>query len=332
MITLRLVDYDPAWPEQFETHREHIARALGDRPARIEHIGSTSVPGLAAKPVIDLIVGGIEPGDAAVRAALDDAGYALIVDEPGHAMFRPADGSAHVHVWAEPEEFERHLLFRDWLRAHPEDRALYEHVKREFVRREWETSNHYAEAKTAVVNTIMRHARGEENEARIERFAEIVLRHTPPRARILEIGAGEGLLAARLAAAGHEVVALDTQLRSMFPIVESSFEDFQAPAHSFACIVAQLVLHHAGDLNETLDKIVCLLKPGGIIAIDDYGWERSTNEQFREQRSDLLTSGVMLSALKQRFTEIFYDDHEGVTDGTDNDRLAFTFLGRLSEE
>jgi SAM-dependent methyltransferase len=156
-----------------------------------------------------------------------------------------------------------------------------------------------------------------------------VLRHVPNRARILEIGAGEGLLAARLAAAGHDVVALDTQLRSMFAIVECSFEDYDAPPHSFDCVVAQLVLHHAPDLNTTLDKTAGLLAAGGLIAIDDYGWERSSNEAFREQRSDLLTSDLMLPALRRRFTQVFYEDHANVSDGTDNDRLGFTFVGRL---
>lgn len=328
MITVHLAPYDTGWALRFEEHRERIASALGERVTRIEHIGSTSIPGLAAKPIVDVIIGGLSPSDSSVRAALERAGYALVVDEDGHAMFAPPDRSAHVHVWAEPSELDRHLLFRDWLREHPEDRALYEHVKREFVKREWETQNHYAEAKTAVVNTILRRARGEASGPRIESFVQLLQDFLPEHSRVLEIGAGEGLLAASLAGAGHDVVALDTQLRSTFPIVESSFEEFDAPAQSFDCVVAQLVLHHAADLNATLDKIARLLKPDGLIAIDDYGWERSDDPQFRDDRRDLHTSETMLAALRQRFTQLSYADHAYINDAAGCAALGFTFVGR----
>jgi GrpB-like predicted nucleotidyltransferase (UPF0157 family) len=328
VITLNLAQYDPTWPEQFEAHRKRIASALRDRATRIEHIGSTSVPGLAAKPVIDLIVDGVKPDDPAVRDALRGAGYDIVVDEAGHAMFATADRSAHVHIWAGSEEVERHLLFRDWLRTHPEDCALYEHVKREFVKREWETQNHYAEAKTAVVNTIMRRARGEGSGPRVQRFVSVLQYYLPRHARVLEIGAGEGLLAAGLAAAGHDVVALDTQLRSMFPVVETSFEEYEAQPQSFDCIVAQLVLHHAHDLNGMLEKIDGLLKLDGVIAIDDYGWERSDDPAFRADRSDLHTSETMLRALRKRFEQLFYADHAYFNEGAGDDSLAFTFIGR----
>lgn len=330
MIKLQLAEYDPDWPREFEKHRKRLAHALGGRATRIEHIGSTSVPGLAAKPVIDLIVDGVRPGDAAVREALRRAGYELNVDEPGHAMFVPSDKSAHVHVWADREEANRHILFRDWLREHPEDRALYEHVKREFTRREWETSNHYADAKDAVVHTILRRARGEAPGPRVDRFAAILQQHLPPDANVLEIGAGEGLLAARLAAAGYDVIAIDTQLRSMFPILETSFEEYNSRPHSFDCITAQLWLHHAHDLNAALDKIAGLLKPGGILAIDDYGWERSDDPTFRNDRADLYTSEAMLHALRERFNEQLYEDHAYFKDGAGDDSLAFTFLGTLA--
>lgn len=328
MITVQLAPYDAQWPARFEEHRERIGAALGERPARIEHIGSTSVPGLAAKPIVDVIIGGLSPSDASVRAALERAGYAIVVDEDGHVMYAPPDRGAHVHVWAGPSEFDRHVLFRDWLREHPEDRALYEHVKREFVKREWETQNHYAQAKSAVVSTILRRARGEDSGPRIESFVQLFQRFAPQHARVLEIGAGEGLLAARLAAAGHDVVAIDTQLRSTFLIVESSFEEFVAPERSFDCVVSQLVLHHAADLDATLDKIVRLLKPDGLIAIDDYGWERSDDSRFRDDRSDLHTSETMLAALRQRFTQLSYADHAYITDGAGCAALGFTFFGR----
>lgn len=328
MIKLELAEYDPRWPALFEEHRQRIAAALAPNAVRIEHIGSTSVPGLAAKPVIDVLVEGVPYGDASVREALDAAGYELFVDEPGHRMFRTADGGAHVHLWADGGDARRHVVFRDWLRSHADDRELYEHVKRRLVEREWETRDRYAQAKDGVVNTIMRRARGDAAGPRIENFRRLLLSHVPPRGRILEIGAGEGLLASQLGTDGYDVIALDTQLRSRFPIVESSFEDFDAPAQSFDCIVAQYVLHHVADLGGVLDKVTDLLKPGGIVAIDDYGWERSDDAQFRADRRDLHTSQTMLGALRSRFDEICYGDHAFADDGAGTDNLAFTFLGR----
>ncbi|HEY9180242.1 MAG TPA: GrpB family protein [Candidatus Baltobacteraceae bacterium] len=329
MIRLALADYDGAWPARFEEHRERIARALGARAVRIEHIGSTSVPGMVAKPVIDMLLYGVEADDEAARTALESAGYHVTVDEPGHRMYEPPDLDAHLHVWSDRSEADRHVLFRDWLRAHPQDRALYEHVKRQLAAREWPTSNDYAQAKSAVVGTIMRRARGEAPGPRIQRFAAALQRVLPQHARILEIGAGEGLLAARLAAAGYEVVALDTQLRSLYPIVETSFEAYTAPQAGFDCVAAQLFLHHAPDLRCVLDKIAMHLKPGGIVAIDDYGWERSDDPDFRNTRSDLHTSASMLASLRTRFEEIFYADHPYLADGAGADALAFTFIGRL---
>lgn len=328
MIRIALAEYDPRWPEQFEGHRARIASALDGRAIRIEHIGSTSVPGLAAKPVVDILVLGIPYDDARARTSLEDAGYELAVDEPGHRMYKTPNRSAHVHLWEKDAQAQEQLTFRDRLRSHPDDRALYEHVKRELAKREWETREHYAEAKGAVVDTIVRRARGESSHERIEHFAAILLKRLPTHARVLEIGAGEGVLAKRLADAGHRVVALDKNLRSTFPIVETPFEAFEAPAGSFDCVAAQLVLHHAVDLSAALGKIEQLLKPGGLIAIDDYGWERSQDAAYREERRDLHTSQAMLAALRERFDETFYVEH-GYVRGTASDGpLGFTLVGK----
>src|SRR5690348_8221301 len=220
VIAIELSEYDPRWPRFFEEHQKRIAAALHGRRTRIDHIGSTSVAGLAAKPVIDILVQGASYDDRHVRSALQSAGYELAVDEPGHRMFASADQNAHVHLWVDPSDSERHIRFRDWLRAHPEDCELYAHVKRELAKRTWETRDDYAEAKTPVIRAILRRAGGEALGPRTARFANLLLERLPPHARILEIGAGEGLLAKQLAAAGHDVVALDTHLRSTFPIVE----------------------------------------------------------------------------------------------------------------
>ncbi|HET6895894.1 MAG TPA: GrpB family protein [Candidatus Baltobacteraceae bacterium] len=328
MIAIELSEYDPRWPRFFEEHQKRIAAALHGRRTRIDHIGSTSVPGLAAKPVIDILVQGASYDDRDVRSALQSAGYELAVDEPGHRMFASADRAAHVHLWADSTDSERHIRFRDWLRTHPEDCELYAHVKRELAQRTWETRDHYADAKTPVIRAILRRAGGEALGPRTARFANLLLERLRQHARVLEIGAGEGLLAKRLTGAGHDVVALDTQLRSTFPIVETAFENYAAPPRSFDCIAAQLVLHHVADLNAALEKIGVLLKPAGIVAIDDYGWERSTDEAFRRERSELHTSRAMLAALGAHFEQTYYVDHAYFNDGAGDDTLAFTFIGK----
>ena len=327
MVWIRHAEYDPRWPQLFEEQRARLRAALGARAGAIEHIGSTSVTGLAAKPIVDLIVAGIAPDDEAARLALEDAGYRVTVDEPGHRIYEPPALDVHVHLWSDPNDVERHLVFRDWLREHPEDRTLYEHVKRRLAQRPWQNSNDYAEAKTAVIETITRRARGMAAGPRVDRFAVLILERLPAQSRVLEIGAGEGLLAERLAAAGHDVVALDTALRSTFPVVLTRFEEYDAPAGSFDCVAAQLVLHHAGDLEATLEKVRRLVRPDGIVAIDDYGWERSDDPAFRADRNDLHRSDDMLRALRARFEQIAYFDHAYHGDGAGSDAIAFTFLG-----
>jgi GrpB-like predicted nucleotidyltransferase (UPF0157 family) len=156
-ITVRIVDYDPGWPARFEQERERIAAALGHLAHRIEHVGSTSVPGLAAKPIVDVSVSVDDPDDdGAFLLAMCSAGYSLKVIEAGHRMFRPATRDANVHLWpAGGAEERRLLLFRDWLRVSSDDRERYQSVKRSLAEREWETGDHYAVAKTDVVMEIL---------------------------------------------------------------------------------------------------------------------------------------------------------------------------------
>ncbi len=155
-----LLAYDPAWAKDFETERRTVVRALGLLPHRVEHVGSTSVPGLAAKPIIDiqLSVPNVEDEDAYVPH-LEPAGYALRVREHGHRMLRTASLNCHLHVCDAGSDWERrHLLFRDWLRRSPEDRRSYDLAKRELARRDWPTMNHYADAKTEFISAIMTRA------------------------------------------------------------------------------------------------------------------------------------------------------------------------------
>ena len=155
-----IVDYDPTWPERFEREKARISSALGQTARRIEHIGSTAVPGLAAKPVIDivLVVDSVED-EASYHPPLERAGYVLRVREPGHHMFRTPELDVHVHVWSiGSAEIERHLLFRDWLRINEDDRLAYEAVKRRLAERDWEDMNDYANAKGDLIADIMTRA------------------------------------------------------------------------------------------------------------------------------------------------------------------------------
>jgi GrpB-like predicted nucleotidyltransferase (UPF0157 family) len=158
--TVRIAEYDPSWPERFEIERGRVESALGATAIRIEHVGSTSVPGLAAKPVIDIMVTVDDPDDdAAFVPALIRAGYPPRVIEPEHRMFRSPQSDVHVHVWRAASDHERrHLVFRDWLRSNDDDRAKYEAVKRELASRSWDDSNDYATAKSDIVREIMRRA------------------------------------------------------------------------------------------------------------------------------------------------------------------------------
>jgi GrpB-like predicted nucleotidyltransferase (UPF0157 family) len=115
------------------------------------------VPGLAAKPIIDISVAVADPADeGAYVPALEAAGYVLRVREPEHRMLRTPERDVHVHVWAETDpEIGRHLAFRDRLRASAEDRTAYEALKRELARREWEDMNHYANAKGPLIEEIL---------------------------------------------------------------------------------------------------------------------------------------------------------------------------------
>jgi GrpB-like predicted nucleotidyltransferase (UPF0157 family) len=157
---VRIVEYDERWPQRFEVERERIAGALGATARRIDHVGSTSVPGLGAKPIVDISVGVDDPDDeAAFAPALTAAGYELRVIEPGHRMFRTPARDVQVHIWpAGGTEQRRQLLFRDWLRQSADDRARYESVKRDLAAREWDDSNDYAIAKQGVVAEIMARA------------------------------------------------------------------------------------------------------------------------------------------------------------------------------
>jgi GrpB-like predicted nucleotidyltransferase (UPF0157 family) len=163
---IQLVEYDPSWPEMFAREVERIAAALGEGALKTEHVGSTAVPGLAAKPIIDILLVVADSADEeAYTPALEAAGYVLRVREPDwyeHRMFRDPDANVQVHVLSEGcPEIERMLLFRDRLRINHADRELYERKKRELAREEWKFVQNYADAKGDVVEGIIARARAE---------------------------------------------------------------------------------------------------------------------------------------------------------------------------
>jgi len=135
---IHVVPYDGNWPATFERLTADIQNALGAKALRIDHVGSTSVPGLAAKPVIDIDLTVSDPVEEALYVpALEAIGYDLIIREPSwhqHRCLRLKFPRVNLHIFGpECPENIRHLLFRDWLREHPEDRALYADAKKESV-------------------------------------------------------------------------------------------------------------------------------------------------------------------------------------------------------
>ena len=166
---IEIREYDPEWPRLYAREEARVRSILGERVVRIEHAGSTSVPGLPAKPVIDIV---LEVPDSSNEPAyvpdMEAAGYVLRIREPDwfeHRNFKGPDTNVNVHVFtARCDELDRMLLFRDWLRANAGDRELYAKRKRELAAHDWKYTQQYADAKTAVVREIM--ARAEAAESR----------------------------------------------------------------------------------------------------------------------------------------------------------------------
>jgi len=174
-VHVSLHEYDERWPAAFAEHRRRIVEALAPSDSAssgiavdVEHIGSTSVPGLAAKPIVDVVVA--VPDITAEEDYLDPllaAGYELRVREPGHRLVRTPDRSVHVHVYEQgAAAIDEYLLLRDHLRTDAADRELYAGVKRDLLDRRWDDMNDYADAKTEVVTAIKARARAARDLAR----------------------------------------------------------------------------------------------------------------------------------------------------------------------
>ncbi len=163
---IQLAEYDDEWPQLYEREEDRIRAALGERALQIEHVGSTSVPGLAAKPVIDIVLVVADSADEAAYAPyLEAAGYVLRIREPDwfeHRIFKGPDTNVNLHVFSRDCSEVRVMLdFRDWLRENDADRELYERAKRNLATKDWKYVQNYADAKTAVIEEINARARGD---------------------------------------------------------------------------------------------------------------------------------------------------------------------------
>ena len=167
--TILLKPYDDRWPALFKREKNRISKILKDRALMIEHIGSTSVPGLTAKPIIDILLVVEDAGKEELYVNdLCEHGYILRIKEPdfeNHHMFKGPDTDINLHVFSKgSKEIEKYLLFRNYLRHHADARQLYEDTKKELAKKTWKYVQNYADAKTDVVQKILKAAIEENNQ------------------------------------------------------------------------------------------------------------------------------------------------------------------------
>lgn len=160
-----LAPYNPDWAAQFSLQADRIRAALGEKVLLLEHVGSTSVSGLAAKPIIDIVLAVSDAVDeSSYIPPLEQQGFALWNREPDwfeHRLLKTPDRDVNLHVFSMGcEEIDRMLIFRDWLRMHSEDRRRYEETKRELAAQTWQYVQDYADAKSEVIQEIFARALG----------------------------------------------------------------------------------------------------------------------------------------------------------------------------
>ena len=158
-----LAPYDPTWPAQYETEAAKIRDALGDGAIALEHVGSTSIPGLSAKPIIDIILCVADSSDeASYVPALTAQGYRLHLREPQweqHRVMKGDDPMVNLHVFTVGSlELTRMVAFRDRCRTHPQELKLYLDTKQALAGQVWRHVQHYANAKGEVVEAIIARA------------------------------------------------------------------------------------------------------------------------------------------------------------------------------
>jgi len=161
MRAIVIVDYDNEWPDRFEELALQVKNALGNGALSVEHIGSTAVPGLAAKPIVDMLLVVHDVTDeGAYVTPLEQEGFVLRVREPRHRMLRTTEKDVHIHVFEpESQEITDYRDLRDWLRINEADRDLYASTKKKLAQQRWSDMNYYADAKSSVVQQILGRAR-----------------------------------------------------------------------------------------------------------------------------------------------------------------------------
>ena len=157
---IHLAEYDAWWPLRYQGEAARIRATLGQRALLVEHVGSTSVPGLAAKPIIDIVLAVADSADeAAYVPSMEAAGYVLRIREPDwfeHRLFKDPHATVNLHVFSVGcVEIDRMLEFRDRLRGDEAERRRYEAAKRELAARDWTYVQHYADAKSEVIEAIL---------------------------------------------------------------------------------------------------------------------------------------------------------------------------------
>jgi GrpB-like predicted nucleotidyltransferase (UPF0157 family) len=161
--SIRLDEYSPAWPQRFLEIDRELRDALGSEALQIEHVGSTSVPGLSAKPIIDvLLVVSKSSVEESYVPRLEGCGFSLRIREPDwyeHRLLKPTEADANIHVFSTGcREIIRLLTFRDWLRINESDRAMYQNTKKKLAARTWKYTQNYADAKTEIIEEILTRA------------------------------------------------------------------------------------------------------------------------------------------------------------------------------
>jgi len=313
--TITLAEYDPEWPRQYEREAERIRAALGERVVLLEHVGSTAVPGLAAKPIVDILLEVPDSDDEdSYLPDLEAAGYRLVIREPEwekHRCFKGPDVNINLHVHSPGNgQTERYLLFRDRLRGHPGELARYLGEKRRLAAQVWEYVQNYADAKNDVIDEIIDRARAAQydrigaayakhaatsvtNEL-YDRPAIIALTGPVEGKSVLDIGCAAGHLSAKLAAAGAEVLGVDAS-EAMISLARKEFgsvarfevadvaKPLSIPDSSIDVVTASLVLHYLPDWTATLAELRRVLRPGGLLVFsvhhpgEDWRWFEREN-------------------------------------------------------
>lgn len=166
---INLQEYNPDWADMFEEERKRILNIINMKNVLIEHVGSTSVPNLCAKPILDILLGVQNSADeSSYIPALESIGYTLKIREPDwyeHRMLKGFNPEVNLHVFSlDCEELQKMIQFRDWLIHNKDDRERYANVKRMLAKKTWKYLQNYADAKSTIVGEILEHIKEQNNK------------------------------------------------------------------------------------------------------------------------------------------------------------------------